>query len=145
MSILAQIELEFGDGLYRFRLPPVHVDKIQKARGWRVTFPDGSEGFRPKPIGMIMREIMSGDFDLNDCIAIIQEGLIAGRGGVVAGEDVEMSPTKARMMVEDVVATWPIDEIHVNASAIIRGCWFGVETEGDKEPGKETATADSST
>lgn len=145
MSILAQIELEFGDGLYRFRLPPVHVDKIQKSRGYRVTWPDGSEGMRPKPVGMIMREIMGGEFDILDCIAIIQEGLIAGGGGVVDGEDVTMTATKARMMVEDVVNTWPIQEVHDNAAAIIRGCWFGVEDKEDKQPGNDPATAGSST
>lgn len=147
MSI-AEIELEFGDGQFLFRLPPVYVDLIQKRRGYDVTWPDGSTGKKPKPIGMIMQEIMSGQFDALDCIEIIKQGLIAGGRGVVAGEDVELNPTKARMMVEDIINTWPYEQVHLYASAILRACWYGYETPEDKQSGNVEAapeTADCST
>lgn len=145
---IAEIELEFGDGQFRFRLPPVYVDQIQKRRGYEVTWPDGAVGKRPKPIGMIAQEIMAGQFDALDCLEIIKSGLIAGGGGVVAGEDVELNPTKARMMMEDVTATWPLSEIHLFAQAILGACWYGYDSAEDKQSGKEEApptTEDSST
>lgn len=145
---IAEIELEFGDGQFRFRLPPVFIDQIQKRRGYEVTWPDGAIGRRPKPIGMMMQEIMSGQFDALDCLEIIKQGLIAGGGGVVAGEDVELNPTKARMMMEDVTATWPLEEVHLFASAILRACWYGYESAEDKKSGNDEpspTTADCST
>lgn len=147
--MIAEIELEFGEGQFRFRLPALYIDHLQKKRGYDVTWPDGSQGKKPKPFGQIFREHMTGDYDPLDSLEIIRLGLTAGGGGVVAGEPLKLDPTKARMMTEDVTATWPVEQWYVFAGAILRACTYGYEapsTEGS-EPGNENPpqTGDSST
>lgn len=137
--MLAEIELEFGDGQFRFRLPPLYIDQLQKKRGYDVTWPDGSQGKKPKPFGQIFREHMTGDYDPLDSLEIIRLGLTAGGGGMVAGETVKLDPTKARMMHDTVTATWPVEQWFVFATAILRACTYGYEVKkGDSEPGNES-------
>lgn len=144
---LAEVELEFGEGQYLFRLPPVYVDKIQKQRGFDVTWPDGSTGKRPKPIGMIALEIMGGQFDILDCIAIILSGAQAGGRKVVDGVETELSAVKARIDVEDILQTMTIADIHETARAILGACWYGFDDgKGQSDEGKDSPkTEDSST
>lgn len=140
MSALAEIELEFGEGQFLFRLPALYIDQLQRKRGVDVTYPDCSTGKRPKPFGQIFREHMTGDYDPLDSIEVIRLGLTAGGGGVVAGEEVKLTPTSARIMVEDVTKTWPVEQWYLFASAILRACCYGYEppkTEG-QEPKNET-------
>ena len=137
---IAEIELEFGEGQFRFRLPALYIDQLQKKRGYDVTWPDGSQGKKPKPFGQIFREHMTGDYDPLDSLEIIRLGLTAGGGGTVAGETVKLDPTKGRIMVEDVTATRPVEQWYVVAGAILRACTYGYEppAKEDKEPGNET-------
>lgn len=136
---IAEIELEFGDGQFLFKLPALYIDRLQRERGTDVTYPDGSQGKRPKPFGQIFREHMTGDYDPLDSLAVIKLGLTAGGRGMVAGESIKVDPTKARIMTEDVTATWPVEQWYLFASAILRACCYGYEpTAGDKEPGNET-------
>ena len=102
MTALPEIELEFGDGLFMFRLPALYIDRLQKERGYDVTWPDGAQGKKPKPFGQIFREHMTGDYDLLDSMAVIKLGLTAGKGGIVAGASVNLDPTKARLKSEEV-------------------------------------------
>lgn len=142
---IAEVELEFGDGAYTFRLPPVYVDKIQKQRGWDVTWPDGATGKKPKPIGMIAQEIMGGHFDILDCLAIIIAGAQAGGRKVVAGEVVELNATKARMDAEDILQTMTIEDIHMTAQAVLGGCWYGFDDgKGQGDEGKGSPNAEDS-
>lgn len=136
----AEIELEFGDGQFLFRLPALYIDRLQRARGCDVTWPDGSQGKRPKPFGQIFREHMTGDYDPLDSYEVIKLALTAGGGGVVAGESVKLDPTKARIMAEDVAKTWPIEQVFLFASTILRACCYGYEPQKteDQEPGNET-------
>lgn len=139
MAALPEIELEFGDGLFRFRLPALYVDRLQKERGYDVTWPDGAQGKKPKPFGQIFREHMTGDYDVLDSMAVIKLGLTAGGGGIVAGADVKLDPTKARLMAEDVAKSWPIEQIYLFAATILRACTYGYEKPGeDKEAGNVT-------
>ena len=150
MTAIAQIELEFGDGLFLFRMPPLYIDRLQKERGYDVTWPDGATGKKPKPFGQIFREHMTGDYDVGDCDAVIKLALTAGGSGVVAGETVKLDPTKARMMCETVTLTWPIEQRYLFAATILRACTYGytpTNATGDSEPGNETppTTGDIST
>ena len=103
MTAVPEIELEFGDGLFMFRLPALYIDRLQKERGYDVTWPDGAQGKKPKPFGQIYREHMTGDYDVLDSMAVIKLGLTAGKGGNVAGASVVLDATKARMMA---MFTW---------------------------------------
>ena len=139
MAALAEIELEFGDGLFMFRLPALYIDRLQKERGYDVTWPDGATGKKPKPFGQIFREHMTGDYDVLDSLAVVKLGLTAGGGGVVAGATVKLDPTKARIMSEDVAKSWPVEQIYLFAATILRACTYGYEAPnaGDSEPGNE--------
>lgn len=147
MTAVAEIELEFGDGSFRFRLPALYIDRLQKDRGYDVTWPDGSTGKKPKPFGQIFREHMTGDYDVLDSIGVIKLALTGGGGGVVAGEAVKLDPTKARIMADDVAKTWPVEQIYLFAATILRACTYGYEAPGDKNSGNEKppATGDIST
>lgn len=135
----SEIELEFGDGQFLFRLPALYIDRLQRERGTDVTYPDGSQGKRPKPFGQIFREHMTGDYDPIDSLTVIKLALTAGASGVVAGETIKLDPTKARIMVEDVVKSWPVEQWYLFASAILRACCYGYEAKAeDSEPGNET-------
>lgn len=140
MAAVTDLELEFGDGVFRFRMPALYIDRLQRERGYDVTWPDGSHGKKPKPFGQIFREHMTGDYDVSDCLAVIKLALTAGGGGVVASEPVKLDPTKARMMADDVAAMWPVEEIYMFSAIILRACTYGYtppNTEGS-EPGNET-------
>ncbi len=149
MTALPEIELEFGDGLFQFRLPALYVDRLQKERGYDVTWPDGAQGKKPKPFGQIFREHMTGDYDLLDSMAVIKLGLTAGKGGIVAGDTVSLDPTKARMMAEEVAASWPAEQIYLFAATILRACTYGYSPTvmEDSDPGNVTppTTGDIST
>lgn len=149
MTALPEIELEFGDGLFLFRLPALYVDRLQKERGYDVTWPDGAQGKKPKPFGQIFREHMTGDYDLLDSMAVIKLGLTAGKGGMVAGERKDLDPTKARMLAEEVANLWPAEQIYLFAATILRACTYGYTPtmREDSEPGNETppTTGDIST
>lgn len=140
MTALPEIELEFGDGQFMFRLPALYIDRLQKERGYDVTWPDGAQGKKPKPFGQIFREHMTGDYDVLDSMAVIKLGLTAGKGGNVAGADVKLDPTKARMMAEEVAALWPIEQIYLFATTILRACTYGYTPTAreDSEPGNQT-------
>lgn len=149
MTALPEIELEFGDGLFLFRLPALYVDRLQKERGYDVTWPDGAQGKKPKPFGQIFREHMTGDYDLLDSMAVIKLGLTAGKGGMVAGARKDLDPTKARMLSEEVANLWPAEQIYLFAATILRACTYGYTPtmREDSEPGNETPpmTGDTST
>lgn len=139
---LAEVNLEFGDGAWLFRLPPVAVDKLQKMRGFDVVWPDGSTGKRPKPIGMIVQEIMGGHFDIIDCTQIIILAAQSGLMKVVDGVEIPLTTIKARIEVEDILQGMPISEIHETARAIIGACWYGFdENAGQGDEGKDSQSA----
>lgn len=142
---LAEVNLEFGDGAWLFRLPPVAVDKLQKMRGFDVVWPDGSTGKRPKPIGMIVQEIMGGHFDILDCTQIIILGAQYGGLKVVDGEEIPLTTIKARIEAEDIIQSMPIAEVHETARAIIGACWYGFdESAGQGDEGKDSPSAEDS-
>lgn len=149
MTALPEIELEFGDGVFRFRFPALYIDRLQKERGYDVTWPDGAQGKKPKPFGQIFREHMTGDYDVLDSLAVIKLGLTAGGGGVVAGAEIKLDPTKARMKSEEVAALWPIEQIYLFATTILRACTYGYSptVREDSDPGNVTppTTGDTST
>jgi len=140
MTALPEIELEFGDGLFLFCLPALYIDRLQKERGYDVTWPDGAQGKKPKPFGQIFREHMTGDYDLLDSMAVIKLGLTAGKGGLVAGARKDLDPTKARLLAEEVANLWPAEQIYLFAATILRACTYGYTPtqREDSEPGNET-------
>lgn len=151
----AEIELEFADGAYLFRLPCTAVAELQEACGGRVTYPDGSTARRPKPLGAIWREHVAGllsfqgkelvdhaalNFNPVDSREVILRALTAGGRGRVKGEVVNLDRTGARILVEDHVDRWPIAEVWKFATSILTACCEGyAPPKEDAPPGKQKA------
>ena len=136
------IELEFGDGRFNFALPiyPT-IASIQKARGGQVTFPDGSTGFKVKPFGQTVREIMMGDYDALDLWEIGKAALQAGGGGVLSdGTVIEIKDgAHARMRWDAEASTWPLETLFAYVSNIVGRCALNYQSpdaEGS-EPGNQ--------
>lgn len=134
------IELEFGDGRFNFALPiyPT-IATIQKNRGGQVMFPDGSTGFKVKPFGQTVREIMMGDYDAVDLWEIGKQALLAGGGGVLHdGTVVEIKDgAHARLRWDAEAASWSMETLFAYVSNIVGKCALNYtppNTEGS-EPG----------
>lgn len=151
----AEITLPFADGEYLFRMPLPIIAELQQKRGWAATFPDGSQYKRPKPLGLIWKELAStGEYDPEDCVAIIHLALIGGNSGLVAGEPIQVPRVKADQLVRDYVANeqrlvMPAEEIWQMAAQVLMATCQGfappkdqVKDETDPQP---EAAADIST
>lgn len=91
----SEITLPLGPGKFLFRLRAVHIARLQQARGWKVTLPDGGTYIKPKPLGLIWREQMTGEYDPLDCREVLLQGLIGGATGSMRGEPVVVNPITA--------------------------------------------------
>lgn len=135
------IELEFGDGRFNFALPVYPtIATIQKARGSNVTFPDGSAGFKVKPFGQTVREIMTGDYDALDLWEIGKASLLAGGGGVLHdGTVVEIKDgAHARLRWDAEAANWSLETLFAYVSNIVGKCALNYTPTNEEggEPGK---------
>lgn len=137
----AQVELEFGNGFYLFRLPLRLVAALQEARGARVTWPDGAVGRKPKPLGQIWREhVATGEYDPLDSVEIIRLGLIGGGlGRTYTGEEVKVTELVARGMVEDILEPMPREELWGIATAILVAVCQGFVSDEEPKPGEGEA------
>lgn len=131
--------IQLGGGSYRARLPLPLATELQTLRGLKVTYPDGSTAIRPKPLGLIWREMCeSGEYDIGDAEQIIILGLIGGRQGVnAAGESLEVSRPMAEKLVLDYVTgrpgeapPMPLEEIWQTAMRVLIASCQGYVAEG---------------
>lgn len=129
----AEIELEFADGEYLFRLPAKQIAELQERRGYKVTWPDGASGHRPKALGTIWREHLAGEADPQDSREVIRLALIGGGKASVNGTPREIDRTAAKLLVEDDVETWPEMEIVKFATTILIACCNGFRPPEDKD------------
>jgi hypothetical protein len=139
---LTSVNLYFADGTYLFRFRSRHIAELQEKRGFAVTWPDGSTGKRPKPLGMIWREHTTGDYDPLDSEEIIRLGLIAGAGGVVNEEPVTVTPTSALLLCQRTFDDMPQEDKWQLATAILVATCQGfippeADAPADGEPGGE--------
>lgn len=136
----AQIELELSCGTFLFKLPAPNLARLQEARGFNVTFPDGSSGRRPKALGAIVREHLAGiggqlpnltadgyfgEYDVADSREVIVQGMLGGAQGMVDGQMVEVTEQFVRRLVTDQVDEWPTEEKWKTATAILVACTQG--------------------
>lgn len=150
----AQADLEFGGGTFLFRIPATLVQELQNDRGTKVTWADGSFGKRPKAIGAIWREHVSGlyllgaetvidhsalNFDPADSRAIVFFGLLGGGAGLVNGERVSVDRIRAKQLLEEHFDTWPIKDQWTFAAAVLTICCEGYTPKKDAPPGNVEA------
>lgn len=123
----AEIELEFANGSALFKIPAKLIAQLQELRGYRVTWPDGASGHRPKALGTIFREHMTGEYDPADSREIVRLGLIGG------GKD----QTSARLLIEDHFDQWPEEEKWKFATAVLVACCQGFQPPPGAPPPKK--------
>jgi hypothetical protein len=114
-----EVELEFGDGSYRFKLTLKTIAELQEKC---------SAG-----IGTIYSRIASGSYRSEDLIETCRLGLIGGGLEGVA----------ARKLIERSCDEWPLDRWHQHAYAVIAACVHGYtppESEGEPDGEKKTVT-----
>lgn len=151
-----QITLDFAGGRFTFALPLPLIAELQHRRGFKVSWPDGSTGSRPKPFGAIWRDVASnGEYDPLDCVEIIRLGLIGGAGGERAGAPVPVTRAVADAMVAEHVGNeerliMPTEEIWRLAAMILVAVCQGyaprkVDGDDDDSGKAEAAETDSST
>lgn len=132
------IDLRFADGEYTFALPAVQLAELQEKRGWKVSWPDGSTGIRPKPFGLIWREHATGDYDPGDSREIVRLALIGGGKGRVNKAKKEVDSIEALDLVEVYFDPWPTEKQWQFATAIISAVCQGFEPpKGEAPPAPE--------
>ena len=131
-----EIDLQFGDGSYTFALPVVQLAELQRARGWAVTYPDGSTGIRPKTFGTIWREHTLGDYDPLDSREIFRLGLIGGGAGFVAGEEVKVGSLRALELTQRYFDPLPTEEQWKFATSILVAVCQGFEPPPEERTGE---------
>lgn len=111
-----EVELEFGDGSYLFRLPLKQIAEVQSKRN--------------APIGEIYRRVLTSEYYAEDLVEICRHGLIGGGAtGIRASE-----------LIDRYCDTWPIEIWHVHALAVLGACIHGyappeTEKKSEADPG----------
>ena len=132
-----EIELEFGDGQYLFRLPLPQIARLQEVCG--------------AGLGAIVGRVMRGrytlqgehiglkeeaDWHVKDLVETIRQGLLGGGRGIVDGAEVKVGPVEANRLIEAYVLTRPLGEAWTLAAVIL-----GVCIDGYQAPDEEGAKA----
>lgn len=146
--------IAFGDGEYLFRLPLKQIFEIERNCG----FHDRDGILRPKSIYLILDELEAGLGEnqetgaavylgggaahARDIREVIRCGLIGGNSGMVAGEEIEVGPNKAKQLVDDYLyPSRPLVEGQHIAWAILNAVVRGA-TLKKKEPVKQDGSTD---
>jgi hypothetical protein len=163
-SLPTEIELEFADGVYLFRMGAAHIARLQDARGYEVTLPNGATYRLPKALGTIWREhtqrlglawdeLSAPDYNPADSLEVIRQGLIGGATGWVpdkeTGEKVTVDAQRLAVLMREAAAL-PTHTQWALALAILRTSCLGFtaaeddEKLGEKKPGKKRKRATTS-
>lgn len=142
-----QIELEFADGTYLFRLNLPQIAELETKCG--------IEG-KPSGIGAIFARVLKGryvltdgttlgnpeeaEYRVHDITETIRLGLIGGGQGVVNERPVKVDPITARRLVENYVVNRPLKEGWSIAAAILGACCEGYEDPEAPPPKKDEPT-----
>lgn len=152
----SSIDLEFADGSYTFALPLVRIKELQAKCG--------APG-APVGIGKIFNRVLKGcieidntivmapgaaEFQVEDLIETIRQGLIGGGKGVVDGQEVEVTTILAERLIKNYVLEQPLKNAWSLAVSILGACIMGYEPPKKDLPataGEEATTiqTDSST
>lgn len=109
-----QIELEFGDGTYLFKLGLAQIAELQEKCG--------------AGIGLIFKRVMIGEHRIEDCVETIRLGLVGGG----------MNAVEARRLVDryTTLSSFSVKDAFVHATAILTTCVVGYDPpdESKKKP-----------
>ena len=119
-----EVWLEFGDGEYLFKLKLKQIAMLEESCG---------EG-----IGTLYARVELGQYYAKDLTEVIRLGLTGGAKGIVAEQELSVSPEKATKLVTQ-YCDRPLDEIWTIARAVYRACIHGYAPRETK-PGKSEAS-----
>ena len=139
------IEVPFGDGVYRFHLGRRQIEELERACGYTgrdgqhvplgvaAVFARVAKGRAFLPTGHIdwsnitEAEILASEITQRDCIETIRLGLIGGNRGIVEGEEVTVSPSRAVQLLDTYVVGQPIEDAWHYAFATLGALIYGIE------------------
>lgn len=133
-----QIELHFGDGEYLFKFGLAQIAELERLCG--------VEG-KPVGVGAIFARLLKGryklrtgehygdhleaDYRVSDIYETIRLALTAGGKGVVNGEEVSVTATRARTLCDTYVLGVPLKHGWETAVAILTALIEGYEAPGE--------------
>ncbi len=137
-----EIELEFADGAYLFRLNGPQRAELQRLCGFKANHPQYGLIDVPVGLGAIVSRVLKGryqkaegdgtwghleegawhDADLDETIRL---GLIGGGHGLVNGQEVKVDALRARQLVDNYVRPMPRAMAWDLAAAILWACCQG--------------------
>lgn len=139
-----EIELEFADGTYLFRLPLPQISELQTkcGAGLGALFARVMKGryrFGDEVIG----NPMEAEWHALDLVETIRLGLIGGGRGEANGQAVKVDPIAARRLVDAYVVARPLSESWANAAMILGACIEGYSPPAakDADPPKKARPA----
>ena len=104
------IDLEFGDGVYIFRLPIKQIIALETKAG---------------PIDAVRHRLMHGGFSIQDVTETIRHGLIGGGKGMVNDVEIEVGELKANQLIAAYIDGKPLTSIALVAKAVIGALYVG--------------------
>jgi hypothetical protein len=148
----AEIELEFADGTYLFRLNLPQIAELQTTCGVKASHPTYGEVTIPAAIAEIQARVLRGRyrmrdgdvpfgvneeavFRIHDITETIRLALIGGGGGVVNGEAVKVDAIRAK----DLVAAYVLPPVPLKVGWTLAAAILGTLIEGFTPPSKEAA------
>lgn len=131
------IDLDFADGEYRFALPLAQIDELQRKCGAGIgaIFARTIKGAHRRDDDIILAPGQA-EFYAADIIETVRQGLIGGKGGIVDGKAVEVTPPIANRLITSYVLNQPLSHAWELAVAILGAVIVGFtppETPGKKD------------
>lgn len=134
------VQLEFGDGRYLFRLTLAGVDEIQRKckAGMGEVYSRVLAGRYVAPGGADFGNPLEGKWRIEDLIEIIRQGLIGGGEGLADEKPVKVDALVANAMIERYVNPQPYAKAWSIAAAICMACIEGMD-DPDEHPVKKNS------
>ena len=134
------LTLTWADGDYTFRLPIQQIGELQTKCGAGVgkIYARLMAGrFLDRATGDMVLNPLVAEFSYEDVVEVIRLGLIGGNSGVVNGEQIAVTPTKAQQLVKDYVYSRPLLENWKVAAAVLSAFVIGYTDPDAKPPSAE--------
>jgi hypothetical protein len=135
------IELEFGNGRYRFWLPMARIIECEKLCGDKsivTMFEEFGAGIGIGREGGDARFFGTGAVRIKDVAEVIRCAAIGGGQAEISGETVKISPIDASRLVSNYVDGRPMTETVPVAWAILNAAIMGVGLKKKAEPEAES-------
>lgn len=146
LTVANYIDLEFGDGEYRFALPLAQIDELQRKAGAGI----GALFARTlKGANRIANDVVlapaNAEFYALDLIETVRQGLIGGGRGTVDGQEVKVDPSRAQRLVAAYLLNQPLAVAWELAVSILGAVIVGYDPPGEGAPGESPAPSETTT